>query len=111
MNPSKQVGYGLREDEIRSIQAVFNQHPNITKVVIYGSRAIGNHRAASDIDLTLYGDKIDYAELTAIENELDDLLLPYTIDLSIYHQIENPKLIEHINRVGQEFYRPRAIQG
>jgi len=42
--------------------------------------------------------------LFKIENEIDDLLLPYKIDLSIYHKIENNQLVDHINRVGKVFY-------
>jgi uncharacterized protein len=43
---------------------------------------------------------MDTTELLKIENEIDDLLLPYKVDLSLFHQIDNPSLIEHIQRVG-----------
>ncbi len=99
-----QTKYGLKATEIVAIQNVFKLFPNLNKVVIYGSRAKGNYRPGSDIDLTLQGKNLDYQDLVAIENSLDDLLLPYTIDLSIYHLIENSDLIDHINRVGVEFY-------
>jgi hypothetical protein len=42
--------------------------------------------------------------LFKIENEIDDLLLPYKIDLSIFHKIENHQLLEHIKRIGKVFY-------
>ncbi len=45
--------------------------------------------------------------LLKIENELDDLLLPYKIDLSIYNQIENTDLIAHIQRAGIVFYEKK----
>ena len=77
--------YGLRDRDIAAIQNVFKLYPKINKVILYGSRAKGNYRAESDIDLTLQGDELVYADLVAIDNKLDDLLLPYTIDLSIYH--------------------------
>jgi predicted nucleotidyltransferase len=98
------VSCGLKQSDIESIRNVFKLHPSITRAILYGSRAKGNYRDASDIDLTLQGDKLDYAELVAIDNKLDDLLLPYTMDLSIHHNIENIDLIEHIERVGQVFY-------
>lgn len=96
--------YGLKPNVIIDIQRIFQQHPNITKAILYGSRAKGNYKIASDIDLTLEGEQLNYAELIKVELELDELLLPYTIDLSIYHQIDNPDLIEHIQRVGKIFY-------
>ena len=72
---------------------------------MYGSRAKGNYRNGSDIDLTLIGKKLDLSKQFIIETELDDLLLPYKIDLSIYHKIENQDLIDHIKRVGSLFYK------
>jgi len=39
-----------------------------------------------------------------IIRELDDLMLPYTIDLSLYQQLNHAVLKEHIQRVGIIFY-------
>lgn len=75
------------------------------KVVLYGSRAKGNFKPGSDIDLTLYGYSLTSSELGTIAEELDDLLLPYQIDLSIFAKISNVDLQEHINRVGVILYQ------
>jgi len=96
--------YGLKEIYIEKIQSVFAYYPAIDKAVLYGSRAKGNYRTGSDIDITLVGDELDLNLILKIENELDDLLLPYNIDLSIFHKIENLDLIDHIKRVGIVFY-------
>ncbi len=96
--------YGLREHTIKAIQSVFANYANIDKAILYGSRAKGNYRNGSDIDLTLVSETLDFSTLLKIENELDDLLLPYKIDLSVFHKIENPDLVDHINRVGKVFY-------
>lgn len=97
--------YGLDTEDIEAINKVFSKHPEIETAVLYGSRAKGNYRNDSDIDLTLKGEQITLSQLFEIETELDDLLLPYKIDLSIYHKIENPDFIEHIDRVGIIFYK------
>lgn len=73
-------------------------------MLIYGSRAKGNYRAGSDIDLTIKGGEIPFAEFMQIEDQIDDLMLPYTVDLSQYRQLENADLIAHIDRVGVEIY-------
>jgi predicted nucleotidyltransferase len=96
--------FGLKENHINLIKSVFKKYVNIEKVVLYGSRAKGNYKNGSDIDLTLIGENLDLTSLLKIEDELDDLLLPYKIDLSVFHKIENPDLIDHINRVGIIFY-------
>jgi type I restriction enzyme S subunit len=96
--------YGLKEKHINAINSVFLIYPQIKKAILYGSRAKGNYRNGSDIDVTLVGDDLNLTTLFKIETELDDLLLPYKIDLSIFHQIENTDLIEHIQRVGKDFF-------
>lgn len=96
--------FGLSNKTIESILGVLKKYPNIEKCVVYGSRAIGNYRNGSDIDLTLLGENLTLTELFKIENELDDLLLPYKIDLSIFHQINHEGLIEHIKTNGKVFF-------
>ena len=96
--------YGLKETTVKQIQQVFAGYPDVQKAVLYGSRAVGNYKRGSDIDLTLEGEALTLKQLNAMGIELDDLLLPYEIDLSIYHQIDNPDLLEHIKRVGVVFY-------
>jgi len=95
--------WGLRPEELDRIREVLAAHSKVSDAVIYGSRATGTQRAGSDIDLTLRG-KLAWPELQKIEAELDGLELPYTIDLSIESQIENPALREHIQRYGETLY-------
>jgi len=101
--------YGLKENTISAIQAVFKKYPLVKKVLLYGSRAKGNFRNGSDIDLVLIGESLALSDQFKIETELDDLLLPYEIDLAIYHKIENEELIGHIGRVGVVFYEAKNI--
>ena len=96
--------YGLKPEVIERINRVFATHPEIEQVTLYGSRAKGTQRPNSDIDLCLKGDQLTLPLLLQISNELDDLLLPYKIDLSIFHALDNPELIKHIERVGVIFY-------
>jgi type I restriction enzyme R subunit len=97
--------YGLPAQVVLAIQQVLSQYPQVRSAVLYGSRAKGNFREGSDIDLTLKTDPTaDTALLLQIENQLDELNTPYQFDLSLFHHITNPGLIEHISRVGVNFY-------
>lgn len=102
MNASLGIG-GLPAHAVARMRAVFSAHPAIEQALLFGSRAKGNFKRGSDIDLALTG-PVDFSELGAIAWELDDLLLPWEIDLIPLKTISNPDLREHITRVGQVFY-------
>ena len=99
--------YGLPEHTIDKMCAVFAQHPEVERVVLYGSRAKGNYKPGSDIDLTLLGANLTRQNCTVIDDELDELLLPYSIDLSVFAALQHPELEAHIERVGQVLYQRR----
>ena len=103
------MNYGLKENTVSAIQGVFVKFPQVEEVVLYGSRAKGNYRNGSDIDLVLKGATLDLAQIFKIELELDDLMLPYKIDLALFHHISNAELINHINRIGVVFYEKKLM--
>jgi predicted nucleotidyltransferase len=96
--------HGLSDETVHKIRGVFARFPQVDKAVLYGSRAKGNYKKGSDIDLTLYGVSLTPELRDRIASALDDLLLPYTIDLSIFDRLDHAKLREHIERVGVVFY-------
>jgi uncharacterized protein len=97
--------FGLKQNTIDKINSVFELHSEIEEVIIYGSRAKGNFREGSDIDITLKGENIFYSTLSKINQEIDDLNTPYMFDISIYYNLDSNDLVAHINRVGQIFYK------
>ncbi len=103
--------YGLSEAIVAKIWGVFARFPTIERAVLYGSRAKGNYKPGSDIDLTLYGKNLTISQLGDIAEELDDLLLPYMFDLSIFDQLGHSDLRDHIERVGQVFYEKEGVKG
>ncbi|MGB3295761.1 MAG: nucleotidyltransferase domain-containing protein [Phormidesmis sp.] len=104
--PSKETShrFGLKAATIDKITSVFARYPAVESAILYGSRAKGNYREGSDIDLTLTGEQLTYRTLLRIEDEIDDLLLPYLFDISIFSHIDDPDVIDHIRRVGVPFY-------
>lgn len=93
---------GLSVQAVAAIRDVLAMHPSIDRAILFGSRAKGNYKNGSDIDLAVFG-AVD-RELGKIAWELDDLLLPWEIDLIPFDSITNQDLREHIARVGQVFY-------
>lgn len=98
--------HGLSAQTLQKIREVFARYPQVEEAVLYGSRARGDYKNGSDIDLTLRGGtELTHTILSQIANDLDDQLLPYTIDLSIFKNIRNPEMIEQIKHVGVALYK------
>jgi len=103
------MSHGLAAGTVDRLQRVLAHFPEVEKAVLYGSRAKGTHRPGSDIDLTLCGGELNQALLARIAGELDDLLLPYQIDLSLMSSLTHPALLDHIRRVGVALYEKDAM--
>ncbi len=99
------IQFGLNQEDINKINQVFSAWEGIESVLVYGSRAKGNFKSGSDIDLTIIENSLSFPEFLEIENTLDDLLLPYKIDLSLKRKITNIDLLSHIDRAGKLFYK------
>lgn len=95
--------FGLSQKIITILENFFNNFPEIKKVKIYGSRALGTYRKGSDIDFALFGE-INSSLMTKIRYEIDELPTPYMFDITDYNTIGNEKLKEHIDKFGKIFY-------
>ena len=104
------MNHGLSTQTVERIVTLLAHYPAIEKAVLYGSRAKGNYRNGSDIDLTLFGDGLNSSLLTRLDNELDDLLLPFKFDLSLFASLTHPDLIDHIRRVGVVLYERTPVE-
>ncbi len=99
-----EINCGLNSVTQEKISKVFSLHPRIERVLLYGSRAMGKFRMNSDIDLALAGADLTTTDLLKIKSEIDDLLLPYQVDVLLLQQIDHEPLREHILRIGKVFY-------
>lgn len=104
MSVSDLLDTGLSENTINKIHQVFAEYPQIKTVLLYGSRAKGTFRNGSDIDLSIKNSQLSHNDLISLELALDDLMTPYSFDVSILEKIENDALVEHIERAGRVFY-------
>jgi uncharacterized protein len=95
---------GLDKETEKKICAVLSSFEEVDKAVLYGSRAKGNYKKGSDIDLTLFGKNLTLKTIYKLHDGLDELYLPYKFDLSIFGRIKNKDLKEHVDRVGKVLY-------
>ena len=87
----------------------FMSFPEIDQVLLFGSRAKGNYRTGSDIDLAIKGKKVGpdlVFKLKSIFNER--LPIPYEVDVVGYENLDHKSLQEHIDRVGIVIYNKES---
>ncbi|MDD4990884.1 MAG: restriction endonuclease subunit S [Paludibacter sp.] len=96
--------FGLEVQVIENIISVLEQHPKVDKAFVFGSRAKGNYRPDSDIDIAIKGNEITTDDIIAISVAIETKGITHKFDLIDYNSIKEPALKEHIDRVGIEFY-------
>ncbi len=94
--------YGLPNEALDRLISLLRQDRCIHKIWLFGSRALGREKPGSDIDICLEAPTLGTRELSALEAQIDDLLLPWKVDLTILHHIADPDVLAHIRRVGIE---------
>lgn len=97
--------FGLLPEDLEIICRILAQEPTIEKAIIFGSRVKGNYKTGSDVDIALQGSYITSETVSDIRYQLnEETLMPYKFDVLNYHTIKERALIEHIDKVGIEFY-------
>ena len=97
--------YGLSSQTLDTLNEIFKRYSCIKQVILYGSRAKGNYRNGSDIDLSIKTkDDYSFTDLLRITGDFDDSDIPYFVDVSVYDKLSNPNLKAHIDRVGKVIY-------
>ncbi len=91
---------GLTDRDIRTIKALISIYPEIAEARIFGSRAIGNHKKQSDIDLCIYGENVDFEIRSSLNGMFIGSNLGQKVDIVVYKDIENEDLRLHIDVFG-----------
>src|SRR5690606_2495564 len=97
--------FGLTAEEMEIIFTIFRNSPEIKQVNIYGSRAKGNWKAGSDIDLVIMDENITSETIWKLKEAFEDSLLPYFVGLQLFSELPESDYKSHIKRIGQPFYR------
>ena len=96
---------GLNDKECSVLQTLFAANERITEVILYGSRAKGNYKPFSDVDIVLVGNDISHTDINRLYTSIDESLLPYKFDISLLSSLKNEELVAHIERVGITIYK------
>jgi len=105
MKQDDKIDFGLNISDLNAIISVIKENNKITKIILFGSRAKGNFKNGSDIDLAIFSENLSFDDFLEIKVNLEELLLPYIIDLVDYNTITNEELKQHIQRVGKVIFQ------
>lgn len=97
--------FGLTERDMATVSDIFRKAPEIKEVWIFGSRAKGNYKTGSDIDLAIINELANAKIISWLSSEISESSLPYKVDMVYLPDLNNKELSEHIKRVGILFYK------
>lgn len=97
--------FGLSDQSYKLLQDTFNRYTEVEEVILFGSRAKGNYKKGSDIDLAIKGKNCNASLALDIKGFINEVLaVPYMVDVVDYNSLTHAELKEHIDRVGVTFY-------
>lgn len=95
------MNFGVPEQIIQAIKKELQKRENVTRAVVFGSRARGDYRYNSDIDLAVYCE----GELPpGLRLDLDEAAGIYKIDVIDMNGPLDEKLRQRIEEQGAEIY-------
>ncbi len=98
--------YGLSDSDLDTITNSAAHHPEIEEIIIFGSRAMGNFRTGSDVDLGVRGENVTYRTVSSLRTELnEESLLPYKFDVLDASNLSNKELADHIRSFGRILWK------
>jgi len=103
-SPNPTMDFGLSERALNSLRAYFAGVLEVEQVILYGSRARGDHHKGSDIDFMLIGSSITPRLLSKMDMEIDDLLLPWFIQITDRKEIRDALFLEVVEKEGVVFW-------
>jgi len=101
----KPNSFGILERDLNSVVKELEKFTELEKAVIFGSRAMGNYKKGSDIDIAIFGENITFRILSRLYTILnEEIQTPYFIDVVHFEKTENEALKKHIREQGKIIY-------
>lgn len=97
--------FGLSVRDITTLHTLLRKYESISRVHIFGSRALGTFKKGSDIDLAIMNEGVPERDLTQLMSDFSESSLPYRVDLIDFTKLNHKEFTEHIDRVGVLFYK------
>jgi predicted nucleotidyltransferase len=100
---------GLTVRQLTEIVKIFANYNEIEEAVLFGSRAMGNYKKASDVDIVLFGENVINHIISSIQVDFEDSQIPYFFDVLNYKKITSDELKQHIEVYGKTIYKKTKV--
>ena len=90
--------YGLKQEILEQILDITRNYKQY-KFKLFGSRARGDYKRTSDIDIAIF-ENVEKQDEYKIRNEFDELDIIYQVDLVFVNEITKKELLDSIIRDG-----------
>lgn len=98
--------FGISEKSFKLLLEALTKYPQVEEAIIFGSRAKGNSKKGSDIDLAIRGAQCSALLALTLQSYFnEELPIPYMVDVLDYNSLNHQELKAHIDRVGVKFYQ------
>ena len=105
MNIKERNRFGLTGRDMKTLFNIFEKYPVVKKIFIYGSRATGNYKQGSDIDLAIMNACKEELFICKMKCEIEESSIPFAVDIANYNAIKHCELKDHIDGLALFFMR------
>ena len=100
------MAFGLREKDWKTIQGILKDRPFVREAKVFGSRALGQARRESDIDLAVLAPEATAEEWQDLCEALECAPVVFDIDLLRIGESTSLGIAEKISREGRDLFTP-----
>lgn len=101
----------INEILLKDLQNIFNKYDEVDNVVLFGSRARGDNKVNSDIDLCLFGERLTHLTFSKISMDIEELNTPLSFDILNFNELNKKELVKNILTEGIEIYHGKETRG
>lgn len=81
---------------MQELEKIFNKYSDIDKVVLFGSRARGDYKSTSDIDLCIFGNSLSKRDRYSILDDIDEIETFYSFDVVFFDELDEEQIKESV---------------
>jgi len=100
----------IDEKLVIELKEIFRKYKEVEKVILFGSRARGDNKYNSDIDICVVGEVMTHLTLAKINLDINDINTPLSFDLLSFNELNKKELINNILNEGVVIYNGKEIR-